>query len=174
MSSTLPTHPVDAALGADGQHTVLTMERELSHPIEAVWAALTRADEVVTWAPYRPDRDLDTTGAVQLAHNADTPDSPEAVAGSVLAVEAPRRLVLRWGEDELTYELTPSSTGTLLRFSHVFADRAYAPDYAAGWHLCWAALTVHLDGGDVPPVHGDNAKAYGWDRLRQEYDALLA
>ncbi len=174
MSSILPTHRVDAALAADGQRTVLTMERELSHPIDAVWAALTKADEVVTWAPYRPDRDLDTTGAVQLAHNADQPDVPEAVGGAVLVVEPPRRLVLRWGDDDLTYELTPTASGTLLQFTHVFDDRAYAPDYAAGWHLCWSALTVHLDGGDVPPVHGDNAKAHGWDRLRQEYDALLA
>ncbi len=144
--STLPMHPVDASLANRGERSVLTMERELSHPIDAVWAALTKADEVVHWAPYRPDRDLDTIGEVQLLHNADDPDSHEAVAGFVVAVDPPHRQVLRWGDDDLTYELTPTGSGTLLRFTHVFADRTYAPDYAAGWHLCWSALMALLDG----------------------------
>ena len=173
MTENLPEHPVAASLAPEGDEYTLTMERELAHPVEAVWRALTHADDVVHWAPYRPDRDLTDVGPVTLAHNADTPDSYETEAGRVLRAEPPRLLVVAWGDQELTYRLTATASGTLLHFTHRFDDRNSAPDYGAGWHLCWSALRVRLAGGTPPPVHGENAKLHGWDALRERYAALL-
>jgi uncharacterized protein YndB with AHSA1/START domain len=173
MTKNLPEHPVAASLAPDGDAYTLTMERELAHPVERVWLALTRADDVVHWAPYRPDRDLTGVGPIVLAHNADAPDPHEPEAGRVLRVEPPHLLVVAWGDQELTYRLSATASGTLLHFTHRFDDRNSAPDYGAGWHLCWSALTVLLAGGTPPPVHGDNAKLHGWDGLREQYATLL-
>ena len=159
MSQNLPEHPVSASLAPDGDEYVLTMERALAHPVEKVWLALTRADDVVHWAPYRPDRDLTDVGPVNLAHNADAP--------------SPHLLVVTWGDQELTYRLSATASGTLLRFTHRFDDRNAAPDYGAGWHLCWSALILLLSGVTPPPVHGENAEQHGWSGLRDSYEALL-
>ncbi len=173
MSENLPEHPVAASLAPDGDEYVLTMERELAHPVDRVWAALTRSDDVVHWAPYRPDRDLTAVGPVVLAHNADDPDPHEPESGRVLRVEPPHLLAVRWGEQVLTYRLSPTESGTLLHFTHRFDDRNSAPDYGAGWHLCWSALMVLLAGVTPPPVHGENAMGHGWGELRDRYAVLL-
>jgi uncharacterized protein YndB with AHSA1/START domain len=174
MSDILPEHPVTAALAPDGDRYVLTMERELTHPLEKVWAALTRADDVVHWAPYRPDRDLTAVGPVDLAHNADDADPHEGEPGRVLEAEPPHLLVVGWGDQVLTYRLSATASGTLLHFTHRFDDGNAAPDYRAGWHLCWSALELLLDGSTPPPVHGENAMGHDWAGLREQYAALLA
>ncbi|HEY8374157.1 MAG TPA: hypothetical protein VIL00_15575 [Pseudonocardiaceae bacterium] len=67
----------------------------------------------------------------------------------------------------------PTATGTLLRLTHVFVDRGASPGYAAGWHLCLAALMAVLRGVPVPPVAGEAARARGWENYRHRYEALL-
>jgi uncharacterized protein YndB with AHSA1/START domain len=40
--------------------------RELRHSPERIWSALTERRELREWAPFDPDRDLDTVGAATL------------------------------------------------------------------------------------------------------------
>ncbi|GAA2217244.1 SRPBCC family protein [Promicromonospora sukumoe] len=171
MSDNLPEHPVDASLAPDGDAYVLTMERELAHPVEGVWAALTRPADVVHWAPYRPDRELTAVGPVVLADNGDDTEEPEPAR--VVRVEPPHLLVLDWGGQELTYRLAATEAGTLLHFTHRFDDRNPAPSYGAGWHLCWSALMMLLDGDTPPRLHGGDAERHGWAGYREQYEALL-
>ncbi|UCM90963.1 SRPBCC domain-containing protein [Streptomyces marincola] len=170
MTHSLPQQPAQGALGraADGRWS-LSLDREFAHPVADVWAALTEARQVPRWAPFIPSRDLDAPGPVDL------PERPgEAPArGEVRVVEPPRLLVLDWDEDELRFELTPTGRGTLLRFVHTFADRPQAASYAAGWHLCLAALTGLLDGLDLPRVVGAEAREHGWEPLHAEYTGLF-
>ncbi|MDT0447189.1 SRPBCC family protein [Streptomyces johnsoniae] len=171
MTDSLPQQPVQGALGraADGRWS-LSLDREFAHPVEEVWAAITEAGQIPRWAPFVPDRDLDTPGPVELP---ESPGEEQAPRGEVRTVQPPRLLVFTWDEDELRFELTPTGGGTLLRFVHTFADRPQAPSYAAGWHLCLAALTGVLDGLDLPRAVGEEARAHGWEPLHAEYTGLF-
>ena len=174
MTDELPAHPVDATIGRDGDRWSLRMERHLHHSPERVWAALTQADQIRRWAPYAPDQDLDEVGEVPLpqAEAGQAADGP-AEPGRVLTADAPRLLVLLWGDHQLRFELDPTAEGVRLVLVHTFDEPSEAPDYGAGWHLCLSALTARLDGRDVPPVAGAAARDHGWDDLRGEYAQLL-
>ena len=59
------------ALGAadarnDGERWTLVFVRQLAHPPQTVWRALTDPNELAAWAPFDPDRDLGRTGAATL------------------------------------------------------------------------------------------------------------
>jgi uncharacterized protein YndB with AHSA1/START domain len=174
MSNQLPQFPVEATVERTDGRWTLRMERQLDYPPERVWAALTRATEIRRWAPYAPDRDLDQVGEVPLPQSeGGTPAEGEAEPGRVLEIDPPRLLVLLWGNQQLRYELTPASGGVRLVLRHTFDAPTEAPEYAAGWHLCLAALAARVDGQDVPPVAGSAARKYGWVELRDEYAGAL-
>ncbi len=50
---------------ADGRWTVI-LTRELSHPVQRVWAALTEPAQLQQWAPFVSDRNLTETGVVAV------------------------------------------------------------------------------------------------------------
>jgi len=150
----------------DGE-SVLVLERMLEHPLEAVWAALTDSTQISIWGPFKPDRDLTSTGTVRLEH-IDMPEA-DAVDGCVLEVNAPHLLVYKWGTDVLRWELNEVEDKTLLVLRHRFVDRQQAPSYAAGWHLCLKGLVGTLAGRQMPSMVGHNAIKYGWNELHKQY-----
>jgi uncharacterized protein YndB with AHSA1/START domain len=166
MTSKLPTHPVKATLHADNFNWKLHMNRQFTQDQSAVWDAITKADQVAQWTPFRPHHDLLSTGDVWLTP---TDGGGEDLQGRVLEVRSPSSLHYLWGTDHLRFELEPTEKGTLLTFAHTFTDRNAAPSLAAGWHLCLAALEMLLDGKDVPSVVGMKAMDYGWEDLEREY-----
>lgn len=174
MTDQLPTHAIEAAIARDGDRWSLRMERHLRHSPERVWAALTRADQIRQWAPYAPDRDLDHVGELPLpqAEAGQAAEGP-AEPGHVLTAEPPRLLVLRWGDQQLRFELIPTAGGVRLVLVHTFDEPTEAPEYAAGWHLCLGALTGRLNGRNVPAVAGSAARSHGWDSLRRDYAEVL-
>ncbi|MFB5191935.1 SRPBCC domain-containing protein [Alicyclobacillus fastidiosus] len=146
---------------------ILVLERTMDHRLEDVFAALTEAEQIPSWAPFTTDRDLVTTGRVRLAH-IDMPEAPQR-QGEVLEVSAPRLLVLRWGDDILRWELSGDGEHTGLILRHHFADRKEAPSYAAGWHLCLDGLAGALAGEKLPSMVGRNAMKHGWQTLYEQY-----
>ncbi|UOF90613.1 SRPBCC family protein [Fodinisporobacter ferrooxydans] len=156
--------------GEDGEW-ILVLERILEHPREEVWAALTGSEQIPSWGPFQPDRDLTSTGAVRLKH-IDMPEADE-VHGYVLEVDAPHLLVYRWGTDILRWELNEVGDKTTLVLRHRFADRKQAPSYAAGWHLCLKGLAGILAGKQMPSMVGHNAMKYGWNELYKRYAEQL-
>ena len=146
---------------------ILVLERSLEHPLEDVWAALTKAEQIPNWGPFTADRDLTTTGAVRLAH-IDLPEADER-QGYVLEVNAPHLLILRWGPDILRWELSGDGDKTALILRHRFANYQDAPSYAAGWHLCLKGLTGALAGEKLPSMVGENAFKHGWKELYEQY-----
>ena len=157
---------------ANGGQWTLVFVRELRHPPEKVWSALTEPDRLDQWAPFAAARDLSHTGAVTLTM-VDGPDRTDLDA-TVRRAERPVLLEYTWGADLLRWDLEPVGDGTRLTLRHTFADRDGAPMYAAGWHICVAVLARLLDGHPVGVIRGRDAMAYGWDDLRAAYDKLLA
>jgi len=174
MTDRLPTHPVEATLLPEGARWTLRLTRKLAQAPSEVWAALTDRANLMRWAPFAPDRDLDAPGELGLQVIGDPESTSETSRGSVVEVDAPRVLHLLWGTDPLRFELARTETGTTLVLTHTFDERGAASSYAAGWHLCLAALTGYLDGLDLPTVVGPAAMEHGWPELNQQYAMLFA
>ena len=170
---TLPVHPVEADLTAVGESWMLTFERTLRHPIAVVWSAITDAGQLRRWAPFVPSRNLDSVGAVALTMLDGANETEPVVDGNVTASAETRLLVLLWGDDELRFTLEPDGEHTRLTFTHSFAAREEAASYAAGWHLCLAALMGIVQGQDVPPVAGNAAFDQGWEGLSTQYGRMF-
>lgn len=158
-------------LGRDGDDWVLVLTRTLEHSLAEVWSALTDAEQLPAWAPFKTDRDLTAVGAVRLEH-IDMPEE-DIKQGSVLEVNAPHLLVFRWGDDILRWELSDNGERTTLILYHRFADRKQAPSYAAGWHLCLDGLIGLLAGKRIPSMAGHNAYNYGYNELYAQYAKQL-
>ena len=149
----------------------LVFVRDLKHPPDKVWAALTEPAQLREWAPFVPDRDLARTGAATLTMI--DSDPPEDTTASVHRAEPPSLLEYSWGEDLLRWELAPAAAGTRLTLRHRVADRDVLPKLAAGWHLCLDVAERLLDGRPVPPIRGDDARNHGWDELNETYAVKL-
>lgn len=166
MPHDLPHHPVEATLHPGNLNWTLHMHRHFPQDRETVWDAITKADLVARWMPFRPAADLLVTGDIWLTPT----DGGEDIQGHVLHVNAPSSLRYLRVADELRFEVSPMNGGTALVFAQTFEDRNSAAAFAAGWHLCLAALERLLAGQDIPPrTTWDDARA----DLEREYAALF-
>jgi len=168
-SASGPLADVAAEL-VDGGWT-LVFVRDLRHPPEKVWGALTEPAQLRAWAPFVPDRDLAGTGPATLTII--DGDRSEATAGVVRRVEPPTLLEYTWADDLLRWELAPTAAGTRLTLRHRATDRDWLAKLAAGWHLCLDVAERLLDGRPVPPIRGEDAHEHGWDELRDAYERKL-
>lgn len=155
---------------ADGRHT-LVFVRKVRHPPEKVWVALTVPDELCKWAPFVSNRDLSSLGDFMLTMTDD--EERQEFAAVVRRSVFPRLLEYTWGKDVLRWELEPDGTGTLLTLRHTVEGPDWLPKVAAGWHLCVLAAERLLDGTPLDRVVGRAAKNYGWDKLHDQYAAML-
>jgi uncharacterized protein YndB with AHSA1/START domain len=159
-----------SAEAADGQWR-LVFTREFRHSCERVWDALTRPEQLSKWAPFTASRPLDQPGAVTLTMI--DADNAVDLDGSVTRVEPPHVLEYSWGSDVLRWELTAAGSGCRLVLEHTTDDRDMIPKAAAGWHLCLFVAEAVLNGDDIAPIRGGDARNYGWDDLAEKYGAAL-
>ncbi|MEP6622135.1 MAG: SRPBCC family protein [bacterium] len=160
-----------AAAGAearrDGDRWTLVLVRELRHPPEKVWQALTEPEQLREWAPFDADRNLDTAGTVKLS-TVGTP-IPQVSETNIKRAEAPRLLEYNWGGNDIRWELEPLANGTRLTLWHNIGRKFIAMG-AAGWHICFDVLDRFLEGHPIGRiVAGDALKFGGWQRLHAEY-----
>jgi uncharacterized protein YndB with AHSA1/START domain len=116
------------------------VEREVPHSPEKVWRALTRSHLIEEWLmknDFRPDE----------GHRFSLSADWGAVQGEVRAVEPNRSLTYTWDTKDLesvvTWTLTPTGTGTLLRMEQTGFRPDQQPYYRgakAGWQRFFAAL----------------------------------
>lgn len=161
----------DVDLQDSGDGWTLVLARDLRHPPDAVWRALTRPERLREWAPFTADRDLGTTGEATLTMTDGA--APVDLPSVVSAAAAPTTLAYRWGGDPVRWELAPSGDGTRLTLRHTVGDRAIALKVAAGWHLCLAVAERLLDGDPVGPIVGERAMEFGWQDLHDRYAERL-
>jgi len=159
-----------AAAGAevrkDGDRWTLVLVRELRHPPEKVWHALTDPAHLREWAPFDADRNLDTVGPVKLS-TVGTP-TPQVSETSVKRAEAPRLLEYSWGSNDVRWQLERLANGTRLTLWHNI-DRTFVSMGAAGWHICFDVLDRFLAGHPIGRIVGGEAMKFGWQRLNAEY-----
>ena len=161
----------DVESRASGDRWTLGFVRELRHPPEKVWAALTDPAQLREWSPFVADRDLGRPGAATLTMI--DGDVTEDLPAKVTRAEPPRLLEYSWGGDLLRWELTPTDRGTRVTLEHTVEGRDWMPKAAAGWHLCLDVAERLLDGHPVGPIRGGDARNYGWDELNDAYAAKL-
>jgi uncharacterized protein YndB with AHSA1/START domain len=160
---------LDATLHNRDGDWVLTLKRDFAHPPEVVWPWLTDPERLARWSPIVPDRPFDAPGARRVRENPD--DDP--VDGEVLAVDPPRELLHRWGDDQVRWRLQPTASGCRLTLEQRMSQRNPAPMNAAGWDVCLTVLARALAGDDVQRSVGPDAMAAGWEALRDHYAEVL-
>ena len=145
----------DGTLVVAGETAVISFERHLGHPVEAVWAALTDAEQRAAW--LGPGT-LEAREGGQVAIRTGPGDRPErqrTMSGRVLACDPPRVLEHEWIQPGLDvsvvrYELEADAGGTILRLTHRRSVAPGATGGRAGWHAYLDRLAAHLDGLPVP------------------------
>jgi uncharacterized protein YndB with AHSA1/START domain len=165
-----PLAEVDCGESGDGW--TLVFVREMRHPPERVWAALTEPGQVAAWAPYRTDRDLGSAGDATLTMI--DGEVTEDLPARVLRADRPVLLEYTLGTDLLRWELAATNAGTRLTLRHTVTDEDWLAKVAAGWHLCLDVAERLLDGRPVAPIRGADALNHGWDALRVAYREKLA
>jgi uncharacterized protein YndB with AHSA1/START domain len=163
----LPGHAAGARVEKEGERWTLVLVRELRHPPETVWDALTDPAQLAEWAPFDADRSLGSPGPVKLS-TVGTP-APQVSESVVKKAESPRLLEYSWGGNDLRWTLSPIGIeGTRLELWHNI-DRRFISWGAAGWHICFDVLDRLLAGRPIGRKVGGDAMRYDWQRLVGEY-----
>jgi uncharacterized protein YndB with AHSA1/START domain len=161
-----------AEVRKDGDTWTLVLVRNLRHPPEKVWQALTDPAQLREWAPFDAGGSLATAGA---AVNLTTVGAPKAhvTETRVSRAEAPRLLEYNWGGNDVRWELEPISGGTRLTL-WTSIDRRFISMGAAGWHICVDVLDHFLAEAPLGRIVGPDALKFGgWQRLNEEYAMLF-
>jgi len=162
----MPGSAAGAEVRKDGEKWTLVIVRELRHPPEKVWTALTDPASLREWAPFDADRSLACVGPVKLSTVA-TP-TPQISETQVTRAEAPNLLEYRWGDMDMRWKLEPFGDGTRLTLWHNI-DRGFISMGAAGWHICLDVLDRLVAGDPIGRVVGGDAMSFDWRRLNAEY-----
>jgi uncharacterized protein YndB with AHSA1/START domain len=161
----------DAECHGEAGRWTLVLVRELRHPPEKVWAALTDPDQLIEWAPYAADRNLDGVGDVTLTMI--SRNATQELQATVTRAERPWRLEYTWGGDLLRWQLEAIESGTRLTLRHTVSDEVSVAKATAGWHICLDVAEHLLDGDPIGPIRGEDAMDHGWQELHDAYAARL-
>ena len=154
-----------AQVRKEGDKWTLILVRELRHPPEKVWRALTEPEHLREWAPFVVDASLGTPGTVQLTWVG----TPTPLETNVTRADAPK--VLEYGDTR--WELEAVGGGTRLTLWHKI-DRRFIAMGAAGWHISLDVLDHLLAGTPIGRIVGAEAMKFeGWQRLHAEYAKLF-
>ena len=150
-----------AQVRKDGEKWTLVLVRELRHPPEKVWQALTDPAHLSEWAPFEVDGSLATAGTVNLTWAG----TAKPLETRVTRADAPK--VLEYNDTR--WELEASGGGTRLTL-WASIDRRFISMGAAGWHIALDVLDRLLSGTPISRIAGREAMQFeGWQRLNAEY-----
>jgi uncharacterized protein YndB with AHSA1/START domain len=153
-SSSRPAVDPDGTLERTATGAVLRFERQLSHPVGEVWAAITEPARLAEWwLPFDADITVDLRPGGLMVMSA-TGAEPVTITCEILRVE-PSVLFEHTHVDpgsRMLWELEPTDEGCVLRLSHFVTDPAAAIDncYAVGLHTSLDRLAPCLAGAPTP------------------------
>jgi uncharacterized protein YndB with AHSA1/START domain len=162
-----------ARVRKEGERWTLILVRELRHPPEKVWQAITDPAHLREWAPFEADKAMDTAGSKVKLTTVVSPQ-PHVTETTVIRADAPNELEYYWGEHHIRWELEASGGGTRLTL-WTNIGRRFISMGAAGWHICLDVLDHLLEGTPIGRIAGGDAmKLVGWQRLSAEYAKMFA
>ena len=161
-----PGPAAGAEVRKDGDKWTLVITRELRHPPQIVWKALTDPVSLREWAPFDADRSLSSPGPIRLT-TVGTP-TPQISETRVTRAEAPRLLEYGWGGNDMRWQLEPCGDGTRLTLWHNI-DRNFVSMGAAGWHICLDVFERLIAEDPIGRIVGPEAMKFAWSRLNTEY-----
>lgn len=167
-----PGPPAEVVAQREGERWTLVFVRELRHPPDKVWSALTDPSQLNAWAPFDANRNLGATGPALLTMAGGSSDE-KPMQASVQHADAPNLLVYDWGGDLLRWELQAVPSGTRLTLRHTVQDKSWLSKVAAGWHICLDVAERNLCGEPVGRIVAEEAREYGWDVLNDTYAAKI-
>jgi len=157
-----------AEVRKDGDTWTLVLVRELRHPPEKVWQALTDPAHLREWAPFDADGNMGTAGAQVKLTTVGAP-GPHVTETTVTRADAPNVLEYNWGGFDMRWELEATGDGTRLTL-WTNIDRRFISMGAAGWHICFDVLERFLADQPIGRIVGPDAMKFGgWQRLNAEY-----
>lgn len=120
----------------------LRFVRELAHPPERVWRALTEPEQTRAWFPQEIEGEWRVGARLRFQ------SKYGGFEGEVLACEPPSLLEFGWGPDTLRFELAPARAGEActLTLLDTLEELGKAARDGAGWHVCLEALDDALAG----------------------------
>ncbi|NTX17025.1 SRPBCC family protein [Myxococcus sp. CA056] len=163
----MPGAASGARIQKEGEKWTLVVVRDLSHPPEKVWRAITQPEHLREWAPFDSDRNLGSVGTAKLS----TVGAPTQMVAEtqIKRADEPRLLEYSWGGQDLRWELEPQGAGTRLTLWHNI-NRGFIAMGAAGWHICFDVMDRLLAGQPIGRLVGPDAMRFdGWQRLHVEY-----
>jgi uncharacterized protein YndB with AHSA1/START domain len=150
-----PRHPL-GQITRDSDGVSLHFERQLSHPPERVWRALTASDQLRHWMP------CDIVGPREAGAEVVVPFWDDVAAkydiedrvltGRIVTWDPFRSFAWEWDDELLTYELEPSPAGTRLTLVVRLGTKSPGADkVGAGYHTCLDHLVALVETDDPPP-----------------------
>src|SRR5881398_1699191 len=133
-----------AQVRKDGEKWMLMLVRELRHPPQTVWLALTDPAQLREWAPFDADGSLGTVGTRVKLTTVGAP-TPHVTETTVTRADAPKVLEYNWGGFDMRWQLEAFGGGTRLTL-WTNIDRRFISMGAAGWHICFDVLDHLLSG----------------------------
>lgn len=119
----------------------VVVERDIPHPADKIWRALTQPHLISEWL-------MDSDFAPELGHSFRFTADWGAVDCKVFELDPPRTLAYSWDafglESTVTFTLTPSDSGTLLRVEQSGFRRDQAQAYA-GSKASWPGFLEKLE-----------------------------
>ena len=161
-----------AHVRTDGEKWTLVLVRDLRHPPEKVWQALTDPAHLREWAPFDADGSMGKAGTTVKLTAVGTP-TPQVSETTVTRADAPNLLEYKWGGNDIRWELEAVGSGTRLTLWHNI-DRRYISMGAAGWHICFDVLDRLLNETPLGRIVAGEAMKFGWQRLNTEYAKQFA
>lgn len=125
----------------------LRFTRELPHPPERVWRALTEPEHLAAWFPTEIIGERAAGAALRFVF---PDDEGPPFDGEMITYDPPSVLEYRFGDDTLRFELEPAGRNTVLTFTDTFDEVGRAARDGAGWHGCLDVLDYHLAGKEPP------------------------
>jgi uncharacterized protein YndB with AHSA1/START domain len=159
---------MDGNLERAGEEWKLRFTRELPHPPEKVWRAITEPRHLDAWFPQRVVGEW--RAGAPLTFEARGGEHP-AFDGEVLACDPPSLLEFRWGTDVIRFEIKSHDGGCTFVLTDAIDELGKAARDAAGWHVCIDALESNLN-ATSPAWAAEHQTGYVHEHARERWNAV--